>query len=55
MDPWEEITAVAKELAVDLLVISTHAPSGFEFLIHGSDAAKIVRSAPCPVLAVYGH
>lgn len=54
MDPWQEITAVAKEMAVDLLVISTHGPSGFEYLIHGSDAAKIVRNAPCPVLLVYG-
>jgi nucleotide-binding universal stress UspA family protein len=54
MDPWKEITAVAKEMGVDLLVISTHGPRGFEYLIHGSDAAKIVRGAPCPVLVVHG-
>jgi nucleotide-binding universal stress UspA family protein len=36
MDPWKEITAVAKEMGVDLLLISTHGPSGFEYLIHGS-------------------
>jgi nucleotide-binding universal stress UspA family protein len=45
--------AVAKEMGVDLLVISTHGPSGFEYLIHGSEAAKIVRGAPCLVLVVH--
>jgi nucleotide-binding universal stress UspA family protein len=53
-DPWREITAVAEELSVDLLVISTHHRSALEQLLQGGDAQKIVRHAPCPVLIIHG-
>jgi universal stress protein A len=54
-DPWKEITTVAEEMAVDLLVISTHGRSGLEHLFRGSDAEKIMRDAPCPVLVIRSH
>ena len=54
-DPWREITAVAAEMAADLLVISTHGRSGLEHFLRGSDAEKIVREAPCPVLVIRSH
>ena len=54
-DPWREITAVAEEMAADLLVISTHGRSGLEHFLRGSDAEKIVREAPCPVLVIRSH
>jgi universal stress protein A len=54
-DPWKEITAVAAEMAADLLVISTHGRSGLEHFLRGSDAEKIVREAPCPVLVIRSH
>ena len=54
-DPWREITAVAAEMAADFLVISTHGRSGLEHFLRGSDAEKIVREAPCPVLVVRSH
>jgi universal stress protein A len=54
-DRWKEITAVAEEMAVDLIVISTHGRSGLEHLVRGSDAEKIIREAPCPVLVVRSH
>jgi universal stress protein A len=54
-DPWKEITSVAQEMAVDLLVISTHGRSGLEHLFRGSDAEKIIREASCPVLVIRSH
>jgi universal stress protein A len=54
-DPWREITAVAAEMAAELLVISTHGRFGLEQFLRGSDAEKIVREAPCPVLVIRSH
>ena len=47
-----EIPKVAKELNVDLVVISTHNPEGSSRWIFGSDAEKILSHSPCPVLIV---
>jgi nucleotide-binding universal stress UspA family protein len=54
-DPWREITVVAAEMAADLLVISTHGRHGLEHFFRGSDAEKIVRETPCPVLVIRSH
>jgi nucleotide-binding universal stress UspA family protein len=50
--PSKEIPKVAKELSADLIVISTHNPQGSSRWIFGSNAERIVGSAPCPVLIV---
>jgi universal stress protein A len=50
--PYQEITQAAKELAVDLIVISTHGYTGLKHVLLGSTAERIVRHAPCPVLTV---
>lgn len=50
--PFQEITASAKELKADLIVVSSHGHSGFKHLAVGSTAEKTVRFAPCPVLVV---
>ena len=42
----------AATLATDLIVMGTHGASGFEHLILGSVAEKVLRRAPCPVLTV---
>lgn len=47
-----EILAQATDTAADLLVIGTHGRSGFERLVLGSVAEKVLRKAPCPVLTV---
>lgn len=39
----------------DLLVIGTHGRSGFDRLMLGSVAEKLLRKAPCPVLTVPPH
>jgi universal stress protein A len=47
-----EIPKVAKELNVDLVVISTDSPEGSSRWTFGSDSEKILSHSPCPVLIV---
>jgi len=51
-NPSKEIPEVARELDVDLIVISNHNPQGSTRWIFGSDAERIPYCAPCPVLIV---
>ena len=51
-DPWREITAVAEEMAADLVVLGTHGRGGLDHYILGSVAEKVIRRVPCPVLSV---
>jgi nucleotide-binding universal stress UspA family protein len=50
-----EILAQAADLPADLIVIGTHGRSGFERLLLGSVAEKVLRKAGCPVLTVPRH
>ena len=50
-----EILDQAAAMNVDLLVIGTHGRSGFERLLLGSVAEKVLRKAYCPVLTVPGR
>ena len=45
------ILEVAKEKAVDLIIIASHRP-GFQDYFLGSTAAKVVRHANCSVLVI---
>lgn len=54
-DPARNIIDQALETAADLVVMGTHGRSGFERLLIGSVAEKVVRKAPCPVLLVPPH
>jgi len=47
-----EITKTAKDLDVDLIIISTHGYTSWRHLCIGSTAERVVRTAPCPVLVV---
>ena len=47
-----EIVRVAKERAVDLIVIASHGRTGLGRILFGSTAEAVVRHAPCPVLVV---
>ena len=51
-EPFLEIIRFSKDQDVDLIVIGTHGRSGFEHIVFGSTAEKVVRKAPCPVLSV---
>ena len=50
-----EILRFAADLPADLIVMGTHGRSGFERVMLGSVAEKILRKAPCPVLTVPAH
>jgi nucleotide-binding universal stress UspA family protein len=52
--PEVEIVAAAEILQVDLIIISAHDRTGLAPSWVGSTTARVVRHAPCPVLAVRG-
>lgn len=50
--PSQCVQAVAEEIGADLLVVGTHGRTGLDHVLVGSTAERVVRVAPCPVLAV---
>jgi universal stress protein A len=50
--PADVIVEVARKLPADLIVMVTHGRRGLARLVEGSIAEKVLRNAPCPVLAV---
>jgi nucleotide-binding universal stress UspA family protein len=50
--PAEEIVKSAAATKADLLVLGTHGRTGVARLFLGSVAARVVATAPCPVLTV---
>ena len=51
--PAKVILEVAKEEAVDLIIMGSSGKSGFDRFIMGSVADKVVNSAKCAVLVVH--
>jgi nucleotide-binding universal stress UspA family protein len=50
--PAAAIVDYAKTNRVDLVVLGTHGRGALAHLFMGSVAERVVRTAPCPVLAV---
>lgn len=50
--PSREIIALAERSGHDLVVVGTHGRTGFEHVLIGSTAERVVRGAPCPVVTV---
>jgi nucleotide-binding universal stress UspA family protein len=50
--PSEEVLATAKAEETELIVVGTRGKTGLEHVLLGSTAERIIRMAPCPVLAV---
>ena len=53
--PFQEIAVVARDLAVDMVVMGGYGRGGrgsIEEVFFGSTAEKVVRLLPCPVLCV---
>ena len=53
--PFQEIAVIARELAVDLVILGGYGRSGrgpIEEVFFGSTAEKVVRLLPCPVLCI---
>ena len=49
------IIEYAKRHPIDLIVVGTHGRGAVKQLLLGSAAERVVRGAPCPVLAVRAH
>lgn len=49
---FDEIARAAKELDIDLIVLSTHGYTGLKHILLGSTAERVVRHAPCAVLVL---
>jgi nucleotide-binding universal stress UspA family protein len=50
--PYKKIVEKAKQEGVDMIVMSTHGRTGVMHMLIGSVTERVVRRAPCPVLAV---
>ena len=46
----EKITEFANQESIDLILMGTHGYKGFNELVLGSQAHKVLRIAPCPVI-----
>src|SRR5262245_37647542 len=51
-DPASEIVRYATDTAMDLIVMGTHGRGGLERLLVGSVTERVMRDAPCSVMAV---
>lgn len=51
-DPATEIVRFASDAGMDLIVMGTHGRSGLDRLLVGSVTEKVMRGAPCSVMAV---
>jgi nucleotide-binding universal stress UspA family protein len=51
-DVGEQIVQYAAEIHGDLIIMGTHGYKGLEKIMFGSIAAKVVRSAQCPVMTI---
>lgn len=54
-NPAHFICTIAAEENADLIIMATHGASGFREFFIGSNAYKVVKHAPCPVLTVPGN
>jgi len=51
--PSEELIAAAEAENADLLIVGTRGKSGLAHVLLGSTAERVIRMAPCPVLAIH--
>jgi universal stress protein A len=50
--PYKAIVDAAVAESVDLIAMSTHGRTGLAHMLIGSVTERVLRRAPCPVLAV---
>jgi universal stress protein A len=53
--PYEVIARAARAKRADVLVLGTHGRTGLSRFFLGSVAARVLATAPCPVLTVRGQ
>lgn len=49
---YKEVAKVAEERGADLILVGTHGTSGYDPFWIGSNANKLISSAPCPVITI---
>lgn len=50
--PAHEIVQLARDEHFDLIILSTHCRTGFQYALLGSVTEGVLQKAPCPVLAI---
>jgi nucleotide-binding universal stress UspA family protein len=50
--PSNEIVRYAKENGIDLIVLASHGLSGWEHVLFGSTAERVLRESPCNVMVI---
>ena len=50
--PWKEIVSVAKDKGCDCIVMSSHGRKGYDALVLGSNANKVLTHSDIPVLVL---
>lgn len=50
--PYKDIVDIAKDKHVDLIIMGSHGRTGFQHLMLGSVAERVLRLAPCPVMVI---
>ncbi len=53
-NPTDEITRLAAENSIDLVITATHGRSGLKRLFLGSVTERLMRTLPCPLLVLRG-
>ena len=53
-DPAKEIVRISETEGIDLIVIATHGLTGWQHIVFGSVAERVIRTAKCPVITVRG-
>ena len=49
---FNEIIRAAEKISADIIIMATHGRTGFDQILIGSVAEKVVRHAACPVLTI---
>lgn len=50
--PYDEIIKKALEVEAGLIVVGTHGRTGLDHVLFGSNAEKVVRKSPVPVMTI---
>jgi nucleotide-binding universal stress UspA family protein len=50
--PWKCITEAATELSANIIIMGTHGASGLGEVFAGTNAARVISTAPCPVITM---
>ncbi len=50
--PWKCIIEAATELSANIIIMGTHGASGLGEIFAGTNAARVISTAPCPVITL---